>query len=73
MRLYRGVARFPHFRHPSASWDLPITARALAARDPSLRWDDGRGRASRRGEAASSVGAFAPPAGARLKRDLAFN
>jgi large subunit ribosomal protein L33 len=31
----------PHLRHPSEGWDLPVIGRALAARDPSLRWGDG--------------------------------
>jgi len=28
-------------RHPSESWDLRPSERALAARDPSFRWGDG--------------------------------
>jgi xanthine dehydrogenase accessory factor len=28
-------------RHPSQGWDISVTARPPAARDPSLRWDDG--------------------------------
>lgn len=34
------------FRHPSAGWGLLVAGRILAARDPSLRWDDGLGRPS---------------------------